>query len=81
MKLFPDEYNIGQNLYWLQMLETLMTDNINLIIFPGTLGGDLLDKGGTTEVLSGHWTEEELKDLDSEGRAVITQHTIKVKYF
>ncbi|XP_064121857.1 LOW QUALITY PROTEIN: DNA-(apurinic or apyrimidinic site) endonuclease 2-like [Macrobrachium nipponense] len=43
----------------------------------GLYGGNLLDKGGTPESLAGHWTEEELRNLDSEGRAIITQHSIK----
>ncbi|XP_068216547.1 DNA-(apurinic or apyrimidinic site) endonuclease 2-like isoform X2 [Palaemon carinicauda] len=43
----------------------------------GLYGGSLFDKGGTPEVLAGHWTEEELRSLDSEGRAIITQHSMK----
>ncbi|XP_042234412.1 DNA-(apurinic or apyrimidinic site) endonuclease 2-like [Homarus americanus] len=39
--------------------------------------GELHYGGGTTEALPAEWTKEELKDLDSEGRAVITQHIIK----
>ncbi|KAK7085169.1 DNA-(apurinic or apyrimidinic site) lyase 2 [Halocaridina rubra] len=43
----------------------------------GIYGDNLLDGGGTSNALSGQWTGEELKDLDAEGRAIITQHTIK----
>ncbi|XP_042882834.1 DNA-(apurinic or apyrimidinic site) endonuclease 2-like isoform X2 [Penaeus japonicus] len=43
----------------------------------GKHAGELFDGGGTVEVLPGRWKDEELKNLDSEGRAVITQHLMK----
>ncbi|XP_047473694.1 DNA-(apurinic or apyrimidinic site) endonuclease 2-like [Penaeus chinensis] len=43
----------------------------------GKHAGELFDGGGTIEVLAGQWQEEELKNLDSEGRAVITQHLMR----
>lgn len=43
----------------------------------GKHAGELFDGGGTVEVLPGQWKEEELKNLDCEGRAVITQHLLK----
>ncbi|KAG7162028.1 DNA-(apurinic or apyrimidinic site) endonuclease 2-like [Homarus americanus] len=46
-------------------------------IVEGHYMGELHYGGGTTEALPAEWTKEELKDLDSEGRAVITQHIIK----
>lgn len=45
----------------------------------GMYGGELHDRVGTMEALLTAWSEDELKDLDSEGRAVITQHTFKGK--
>ncbi|KAG0727392.1 DNA-(apurinic or apyrimidinic site) lyase 2 [Chionoecetes opilio] len=43
----------------------------------GLFQGELSHGRGEQTALPGTWTEEELKDLDSEGRAVITQHRIK----
>nr|XP_053629633.1 DNA-(apurinic or apyrimidinic site) endonuclease 2-like [Cherax quadricarinatus] len=43
----------------------------------GNYVGELENGCGTTEALPAEWAAEELKDLDSEGRAVITQHIIK----
>ncbi|KAK4303047.1 hypothetical protein Pmani_024908 [Petrolisthes manimaculis] len=43
----------------------------------GLLVGELSDGCGTTTALAGKWSQEQLKDLDSEGRAVITQHRFK----
>ncbi|CAL4120056.1 unnamed protein product, partial [Meganyctiphanes norvegica] len=43
----------------------------------GLLGNSLADNGGSRESLPGDWMDEELKDLDSEGRTIITQHTLK----
>ncbi|XP_050714582.1 DNA-(apurinic or apyrimidinic site) endonuclease 2-like isoform X1 [Eriocheir sinensis] len=43
----------------------------------GLFPGELSDGSGTQVALPGTWKEEELKDLDSEGRAVITQHRFK----
>lgn len=43
----------------------------------GLFQGELSGGSGEQSALLGTWTEEELKDLDSEGRAVITQHWIK----
>ncbi|XP_045581341.1 DNA-(apurinic or apyrimidinic site) endonuclease 2 isoform X2 [Procambarus clarkii] len=45
----------------------------------GIYDGELRDGSGTVEALPAEWEREELKDLDSEGRAVITQHLIKDK--
>nr|XP_045581342.1 DNA-(apurinic or apyrimidinic site) endonuclease 2-like isoform X2 [Procambarus clarkii] len=44
----------------------------------GIYDGELRDGSGTVEALPAEWEREELKDLDSEGRAVITQHLIKI---
>lgn len=43
----------------------------------GLLGNSLANNGGSRESLPGSWKDDELKDLDSEGRTVITQHTLK----
>ncbi|KAK8400510.1 hypothetical protein O3P69_003284 [Scylla paramamosain] len=43
----------------------------------GLFKGELSGGSGEQTALPGTWTTEELKDLDSEGRAVVTQHWIK----
>lgn len=49
-----------------------------LMYFLGLFQGELSSGSGERVALPGTWSDEELKDLDSEGRAVITQHRIKV---
>lgn len=50
------------------------------LFLAGIYAGELHCGSGASDALCTQWEEETLKDLDSEGRAVITQHTMKVPY-
>ncbi|XP_076060042.1 DNA-(apurinic or apyrimidinic site) endonuclease 2-like [Oratosquilla oratoria] len=45
----------------------------------GIFGSSLPNETGSTESLPGEWSPKDLKVIDSEGRAVITQHSFKTE--
>ena len=44
----------------------------------GNLKGNLIDDANDAELLPVSWSQNDLKEIDSEGRTIITQHKFKV---